>query len=84
MRAWRKTFRARPQNSQNSPKIPVEIPVEQPSVLRELIQVHRTDLGYSDADLCALLRVEPEEFSELYDAARPQLRVVTREGDEDF
>jgi len=41
---------------------PVEIPMENPTLLAELIEIHRRDLSYSVADLAALLVTTEEEI----------------------
>lgn len=43
---------------------PLPIPVEEPTVLRELLAIHRTSLGYTDADLAALLFTADAQFFE--------------------
>jgi hypothetical protein len=41
---------------------PIPIPIEEPTVLRELLAVHRGPLGYTDADLAALLFTVDDQF----------------------
>lgn len=47
---------------------PVELDVdgEEPSLVQELIQAHREDLRYSDADLAELLALTEDEFAVIY------------------
>lgn len=42
------------------------IPVETPSSLQELINIHLSKLGYSTDELCSLLALTPQEFNLMY------------------
>lgn len=42
------------------------VPAEKVESLRNLIQIHLTDLGYSIGELCKMLAVTSEEFQSLY------------------
>ena len=60
----------------------LDIPIEQPTILQELISLHREQLSYSVDDLAALLRLEPKEIQTLYGVSdaptggRPNLRIL--------
>lgn len=55
---------------------PVFIEREQPTLLRDVLLVHRNELGYSDAELSELLRLTINEFRRLYLGERPALRLI--------
>lgn len=62
----------------------LDFPHDYPVVLQDIIKVHRSDLGYSEAEIYELTRLHKEEFEMLYgpqdDNAtpnRPRLRIVT-------
>jgi Zn-dependent peptidase ImmA (M78 family) len=44
----------------------LDIPIEAPSLLKMLVDTHSTELGYSAAEMSALLNLEHEEFCDLY------------------
>lgn len=50
---------------------PNEPPPEPPAMLRRMVDFHQRHLGYSGADMAALLNVLPTEFDRLYGALRP-------------
>lgn len=52
------------------------LPQEEPKLLDELIGVFRSDMGYRDEDLQALLRLNPPDFERLYAAAPKGLRIL--------
>ena len=54
---------------------PTDIPVEQPSVLRDAVAYHRDRLGYSAEDLARLLSINVSDIEAAY-LARPALRLV--------
>lgn len=57
---------------------PVEIPTEEPTVLNDIIEVHRADHGYSTMDIAKLVRSYPDEFRNTFLPAEPmRLRVVS-------
>lgn len=61
-------------------KEPDTIPIEQPTVMSDLINLHLNELGCSVADLARLLALEEEEFRSLYlenSDNRMGLRVVS-------
>ena len=45
---------------------PVDIPVEQPKTVSDMVWLHLEELGYSISDLCKLLSIEEKEFISLY------------------
>jgi hypothetical protein len=47
-------------------KEPVDIPAEQPMVIREIIEVYLKELGYTVFELCNLLSIRENEFEKLY------------------
>ena len=58
---------------------PVQIAIEEPSVLREVIEVHLRDHGYSGRDLAQLLRTTEHKFFQFYlpeVTPSPKLRIV--------
>jgi Zn-dependent peptidase ImmA (M78 family)/transcriptional regulator with XRE-family HTH domain len=57
---------------------PVELDVrdERPSLLQELIDAHRKDLGYSIADISELLSLTEQEVKSFYFGRRDNLRAV--------
>ena len=59
----------------------LEFPMEQPSVLAEIIRAHLDDLGYSVEDLCEILHTTEEDLYKLHPlpgrVAVPHLRVVS-------
>lgn len=46
----------------------LDIPAEQPSLYREIVDAHRKDLGYDDEELGQLIHLYKEEVRELYGA----------------
>lgn len=55
---------------------PVIIEREQPTLLRDVLLVHRNELGYSDSELSDLLRLNVNEFRQRYLGERPALRLI--------
>lgn len=53
---------------------------EHPSLLHELVETHVSELGYAEAEMAALLVLNPSELWTLYlqghDVSRPPLRIV--------
>lgn len=47
-------------------KEPVDLPLEQPHLLADLVSLHREDLGYSNAELADLLCLSEEELRSRY------------------
>jgi hypothetical protein len=57
---------------------PVEIPPEEPTVLNDIIDVHRMQHGYSVVDLASLVSCFPDEFCETFlPASSVKLRIVS-------
>lgn len=61
----------------------LDVPVEQTSVVQDLIQAYRQGLNYSQDDICFMFNMNPEDVATLYEEAfrdpkpaRPYLRVV--------
>lgn len=57
-------------------KEPIELPVEEPSLLNELARFHVEELGLSSQSVCDLLCLHPQEAQAMYSFAKPTLRVV--------
>lgn len=55
---------------------PLPLPNEEPTLLREILDVHLTDLGYADAELARVLHVHPQALREGFAGATPRLRVI--------
>ncbi|MGO9597636.1 MAG: helix-turn-helix domain-containing protein [Isosphaeraceae bacterium] len=56
---------------------PVDIPAEEPSVVKSLVDVHLRDYAYSIAELCEAIRASQEDFRRDYlDRTKPDLRMV--------
>lgn len=55
---------------------PVIIPAEEPTLFRELIQFHLTELEYSRADLARALHIEPSDLRALHTDKVAELRSV--------
>ena len=53
---------------------PNEPPREQPKILRQMIEFHKTKLDYSDDDLARLLCISPADFSNGFRPAPPLKR----------
>jgi Zn-dependent peptidase ImmA (M78 family) len=60
----------------------LDIPVEKPTLLSELINAHIKQLEFGVEDLAKLLNLCPDEFVELYapDVSRPGLRLIGPRG----
>lgn len=57
---------------------PVEIPREEPALIRRVVDFHRHQHGYSDADLSRAARLTENEFQEIYGTKeQPKLRLVS-------
>lgn len=54
---------------------PIDIPIEKPSLLKEMVSYHLNELGYTLSDLSALLSLRVEDVERLY-AEKPRLRIV--------
>ena len=54
----------------------LEIPSERPSLLRELIDVHFNELGYSLEELCEVLKIAPADFNKWYNNKATHLTLV--------
>lgn len=59
---------------------PVQIDREEPTLLRRVIEFHRTEHGYSDGDLSSAACLSQDEFCETYgtsEQSKPRLRLLT-------
>jgi Zn-dependent peptidase ImmA (M78 family)/plasmid maintenance system antidote protein VapI len=55
---------------------PVELPSEEPTVIKTMVRVHLEDLGYSESELADVLRTTPEGVRLGLLGERPRLRVL--------
>lgn len=58
---------------------PIDIAREEPSLIRDIIDVHLKDLGYSESQLAATLHLVPDEFRKQY-VGRLSLSLVGQDG----
>jgi len=58
---------------------PVEIPREEPTLIRRVVDFHRHEHGYSDAELSRAARLYESEFKAIYgtNQEQPKLRLVS-------
>ncbi len=42
---------------------PVMLPVEQPTLLSETLELYKSELGYSDHDLMQIMRIGPKDYN---------------------
>jgi len=58
---------------------PVEIPREEPTLIRRVVDFHRQQHGYSDAELSRTARLREAEFQSIYgtNQEQPRLRLVS-------
>lgn len=56
---------------------PVEIPAEEPTVLTDIIDIHRMHHGYSVVDLANLVSSFPDEFCNTFLPSPAKLRIVS-------
>lgn len=54
---------------------PIEIAMEQPTLIRQLLELHRDSLGYTESDLRNLLMTEEPDFLQLPDTFKFKPRV---------
>lgn len=57
-------------------KEPVNIPVETPGIINEIIQAYLTDLGYSKEELASTFHITVPEFERIYLQSRIKLKAV--------
>jgi Zn-dependent peptidase ImmA (M78 family)/DNA-binding XRE family transcriptional regulator len=53
---------------------PVDIPHEEPTLIRRIIDFHRDQHGYTDAELSRAARLRMDEFSEIYGTSKKPKR----------
>jgi Zn-dependent peptidase ImmA (M78 family)/transcriptional regulator with XRE-family HTH domain len=59
--------------------VELDIPVEEPRLIQQILDVHRGRLGYTDSDLSKLLDCHEDELHRLYGGQKtPSLRLVRR------
>jgi hypothetical protein len=58
---------------------PVEIPREEPTLVGRVVEFHRQEHGYSDAELSRAARLYESEFKAIYgtNQEQPKLRLVS-------
>jgi Zn-dependent peptidase ImmA (M78 family)/transcriptional regulator with XRE-family HTH domain len=56
----------------------MNLPIESPSLLQEILDTHRSQLNYSTEQLSALLAIHEHEFRAMYVNARQHLTLVSR------
>jgi Zn-dependent peptidase ImmA (M78 family) len=56
---------------------PNPIEIEQPSMLREIVECHLEQLDYSEGELSKALRLKPDEMKAHYIAGRPSIRLLS-------
>lgn len=56
----------------------LNIPKERPTLLRELIDVHKTELGFSKEEICRRLYIFEDEFEKVYEEDTKPFKVVIR------
>jgi hypothetical protein len=54
----------------------IELPAEPPTLLREMIDRHLPDLGYTADELAAVVNSSPQRFRELHGLQDRRLKVV--------
>jgi Zn-dependent peptidase ImmA (M78 family)/transcriptional regulator with XRE-family HTH domain len=58
-------------------KEPIQIPLERPTVVRTIVDVHLRDYAYSVAELCEAICASPDDFqADFTDTQAPNLRIV--------
>jgi Zn-dependent peptidase ImmA (M78 family)/DNA-binding XRE family transcriptional regulator len=55
---------------------PLEIPVEEPTVIRDIVKTHTSQLGYSDADVAKVVHLPVDTFQEVFKREAPKLRLL--------
>ena len=55
---------------------PVELPVEEPALLNEMISTYRNDLGYSATQLSVVVKEDEEKIEDVYLPRRSHLKAV--------
>lgn len=51
---------------------PIQLPIEQPTILKETLRLYRDELGYSDQDLMSIMHINKNDFVEWF-APRPKI-----------
>jgi Zn-dependent peptidase ImmA (M78 family)/transcriptional regulator with XRE-family HTH domain len=52
-----------------------DIPIEKPQTIHQLINIHKTELDYTNEDFAKLFRLSLDEFQEKYELGRPKLKL---------
>jgi Zn-dependent peptidase ImmA (M78 family)/DNA-binding XRE family transcriptional regulator len=55
---------------------PIDIPLEQPTMFQDIIELYLNKLSYSVTDICNMLAVHEKEFGMLYDPNKRHLRLA--------
>lgn len=56
---------------------PFEIPVEEPTLIRDIVRTHTTELGYSDAEVAKVVCLPVDTFQEVFKRETPRLRLLS-------
>lgn len=59
-----------------SKKEPIDIPIEKPTIFKQLLDIHFTELEYTTEELASVLCLRPEELKSYYDFYSNILRVI--------
>ena len=51
---------------------PIQLPIEQPTILKETLRLYKDELGYSDLDLMSIMHINKNDFVEWF-APRPKV-----------
>jgi Zn-dependent peptidase ImmA (M78 family) len=55
---------------------PLEIPLEEPTIIRDIVKTHTSQLGYSDVDLAKVVHLPVDAFQEVFKREVPRLRLL--------
>jgi Zn-dependent peptidase ImmA (M78 family) len=55
---------------------PFEIPIEEPTLIRDIIRTHTGQLGYSDAEIAKVVHLPVDAFQEVFKRETPRLRIL--------
>jgi Zn-dependent peptidase ImmA (M78 family)/transcriptional regulator with XRE-family HTH domain len=60
---------------------PYPLAIEEPSLLKELINIHKEQLGYSSTELASMLKISKDNYLNYFEYDKPRLRLVSTRGD---
>ena len=52
---------------------PIQLPIEQPTILKETLRLYKDELGYSDQDLMSIMHINKNDFAEWF---APQPKII--------